>query len=54
MEKVLVYADTIREARAFYPERPNQMVGYRLIKDEGKEEADIVLYAKEYKKKDKK
>lgn len=47
--KVIVYADTIRQARAFYPEREGQAVGYRIASEFTKPEtADLVLYAKEY------
>jgi hypothetical protein len=47
--KVLVYADTVREARNFYPTRAGQAVGYRVAGEFDKpEKADLVLYAKEY------
>jgi hypothetical protein len=47
--KVLVYADTLREGRKFYPTRHGQAVGYRLAGEfKEVEKADLVLYAKEY------
>lgn len=47
--KVIVYADSVREARKFYPERPDQAVGYRIASEfKDVETADLVLYAKEY------
>lgn len=47
--KVLVYADTVREARKFYPTRAGQAVGYRVAEEfQEPEKADLVLYAKEY------
>ena len=48
--KVLVYGETIREARRFYPEREGEAVGYRLLSEITDEEADKVLYTKEVKK----
>lgn len=47
--KVLVYADSVREARNFYPERAGQAVGYRVASEFKEcEDCDLVLYAKEY------
>ena len=47
--KVLVYADTEREARLFYKAKEGQTVGYRSIKDYGNgEKADEIVFAKEY------
>jgi hypothetical protein len=49
MKKVLVYADTVREARRFYPEREGVAVGYRLASEFTKpEKADEVLFVREY------
>lgn len=49
MKKVIVYADTIRDARRFYPERDGVAVGYRIASEfEAVEKADEVLFAGEY------
>lgn len=47
--KVIVYADTVREARHFYPGKSTEAVGHRAAADfNGPEKCDLVLYAKEY------
>lgn len=49
MIKVIVYADTVREARRFYPEREGEAVGHRAASDFIEcEDADLFIYAKEY------
>ena len=43
--KTLVYCETIRKGRRFYPERSDEAVGYRLAREFTEcEEADMVLY----------
>lgn len=47
--KVVIYADTVREARKFYTPKPCETVAYRIASDFTKpEKADLVLYAREY------
>lgn len=47
--KIIVYADTVREARRFYPGRSGETVGHRAAGDfGGPEKCDLVKYAKEY------
>jgi hypothetical protein len=49
MIKVIVYADTVREARRLYPEREGEAVGYRVASEFTEcEDADLVIHAKEY------
>lgn len=47
--KIIVYADTVREARKFYYGKNGETVGHRAAKDFDKpENCDVVKYAKEY------
>jgi hypothetical protein len=49
MIKVLVYADSVREARRIYPEREGEAVGYRVASEfTHPEPADMIIHAKEY------
>ena len=56
MRKVLVYAETERAARAFYPLKQGEVVGYRTYAEYGKEDcdSDIVKDPKQLPKKGKK
>lgn len=47
--KIIVYADTVREARKFYHGQNGETVGHRAASDFVEpEKCDIVKYAKEY------
>ena len=47
--KVIIYADTVREGRKFYPSRSGQEIGYRVAGEfNGVEKCDMVMYAKDY------
>lgn len=50
MEKVLVYAETVRAARSFYKGTNKQRVGHRTYEQHGNgEKADLVLFKDESK-----
>lgn len=50
MEKVLVFGDTVRQARNFYKGKANQAVGARTYVDYGNEKCDIEIFVDEKKK----
>lgn len=49
MTKVIVYADTVREARKFYPGKEGESVGHRAAGEFTEvEECDEVIYMGDY------
>lgn len=47
--KIIVYADSVRDARKYYPGVNSETVGHRAASDFDKaEKCDVVKYAKEY------